>query len=73
MTKEEKPKTAIQMLRDAEAVMAERVPGKPAVELPLDAIITFQSSEGETKAVIHVEQVIFLVDAILRNARAGRA
>lgn len=55
-------------LRNAQEAMCNRSPGKPAVFIPLDQVFTFKGENGEPMAVVPVEQVIYLVDQILRDA-----
>lgn len=57
---------AMKELRDALDRMRERMPGNPAVAIPLEHILTFKGEDGPA-AVIPVEQVIYLVDEILRR------
>lgn len=54
-------------LRTAQEAMRARAPGSPAVEIPLDKILTFKGKDGELCGVIEVEQVIYLADEILRR------
>lgn len=60
---------AMKEIRDALDKMQERMPGKPAVAIPLEHILTFKGDDGDSRAVIPVEQVLYLVDEILRQAR----
>lgn len=60
---------AMKELREAHARMKERAPGNPAVAIPLEHIITYRGEDGESRAVIPVEQVIYLADEVLRSAR----
>jgi len=54
-------------LRAATETMSRRAPGQPAVEIPLDKVLTFSGDEGP-KAVIEIQQIIYIVDGILRDA-----
>lgn len=71
----ERQRGLLQELRAAQEAMQARAPGKPAVTIPLDQIFTFKGEDGEPRAVIPIEQVIYLVDEILRDNTAflGRA
>lgn len=59
---------AMKELRDARDKLKERTPGEPAVAIPLEHVITFKGEDGDMRGVIPVEQVIYLVDEILRLA-----
>jgi len=57
------------LLDEMREVLAARrltTPGKPSVALPLDQVFSYTDGDGETRAVIPIEQVIYLVDGILR-------
>jgi hypothetical protein len=54
-------------LREARNALQAKAPGQPCVEIPLDKIHTFVDGDGTPRAVIGVEQVIYLADEILRR------
>lgn len=56
-------------LRAAQERMQARMPGSPAIAIPLNKVLTFQDDNGEPRGIIEVEQVIYLVDEILRRGR----
>lgn len=57
----------LQELRDKQTALLARAPGKPAVFVPLDQVFTFKAEGGEPLAVISVEQLIYMVDELLRS------
>jgi hypothetical protein len=63
----EKRGVLLQELKDRHAAMLARAPGKPAIFVPLDQVFTFKGENGEPLAVIPVEQLIYMVDEILRS------
>lgn len=69
----EKPKTERQLvvdsLRSAEARMRERMPGNPALSIPLDKIYCYKNDDGELRAVINVQEVIYLADSLMAEKR----
>lgn len=56
-------------LRDARTRMEAKCPGKPCVELPLDAVSAFRDADGKLRAVVTVDQVLYLADEVLRAGR----
>jgi len=63
----EKRGTLLQELRDIQKARQAKSVGMAAVAIPLEHIYTFKSDDGYTKAVIPIEQVVYLVDEILRD------
>lgn len=57
----------MQSLRDMIARRKKSAPGTHAIEVPLDKIFHFVGLDGDDKAVMPVEEVLYLVDEILRR------
>jgi len=58
---------AMKELREALLRMQEKAPGQPCVEVPLDKVFYYNGKDGDPQAVMPVQEVIYLVDQILRG------
>lgn len=71
-----KPKTehemAMDALRAAHTKMQDRMPGTPCVALDLSKVSIFNGENGELRAVVSVQEVIYIADGILRSAATGK-
>lgn len=63
----EKRGDLLQELKDALGKMQGNTPGQPCIEIPLDKVFTYRGDGGEPKGLIEVQQVIYLVDEVLRR------
>lgn len=41
--------------------------GEPCVEIPIEDIQTFKGHDGELRAVIGMNKLVYLIDALLRS------
>lgn len=41
--------------------------GEPAVEIPIGDISVFSGADGETRAIINMDKLLYIVDRLLRN------
>lgn len=60
-------KQVIDRIAEARDAFSGDMPGKPAIEVPIDSLHFYRNGDGELKCVIDMEQVLYLAEDMLRK------